>query len=148
MPNTPRGIRNNNPGNLNFANQPGAVLEPKTILVRNPRFAKFHTMDDGITALLKQLKLYFSRDIYTVSAIISKWAPPTENVTSAYISYVAQSMRVGKDDALSDSAPNLAELALAIMHLENGQAVATYNHVYQLAVALSSPGGQSNLPGV
>lgn len=145
MTTEPRGIRNNNPGNLNFANQEGAVLEPRTAFVRSPRFAKFQTMDAGIVALLKQLKLYFSRGIDTVASIIGKWAPPTENVTSAYISYVAQSMRVGKDEPLHDGANNLAELAIAIMHLENGRAVSSYTHVYQLALSLTDSGVSTSI---
>lgn len=145
MPNIPRGIRNNNPGNLNFANQPGAVLEPRTAYICNPRFAKFQTMDEGIVALLKQLKLYFSRGVDTVASIISRWAPPTENVTSAYISYVARSMGVDKDERLSYEPHNLAELAVAIMHLENGQAVSSYTHVYQLALSLTDPGVNTSL---
>lgn len=45
----PRGIRNNNPGNLNFAGQRGASLEGGP----GGRFATFDTMDEGVAALYR-----------------------------------------------------------------------------------------------
>lgn len=48
--------RNNNPGNLEFHGQPGAKADPK-----NPRWAKFKTLDQGWQALHRQLRLDLNR---------------------------------------------------------------------------------------
>lgn len=116
---TPRGIRNNNPGNLNFAHQKGAVLEPGP----NARFARFPTPEAGLEALRDQLIRYITRDkIDTVTGIISKWAPPTENNTAAYIRGVAHSLGVEPDTRLGPPSPRLLTgLMNAIIRFENGQ---------------------------
>ena len=116
---TPRGIRNNNPGNLNFAHQAGAVLEPGP----NARFARFPTAEAGLEALRDQLTRYIVRDgIDTVTGIISKWAPPTENNTAAYIRGVAHALGAEPDDKLGQPNPKLiAGLMSAIIRFENGQ---------------------------
>ena len=115
----PRGIRNNNPGNLNFAGQKGAVLEPGP----NARFARFPTPEAGLEALRNQLCRYIVRDgIDTVAGIIGKWAPPCENDTAAYIRSVARSLNVTSDAKLGPPTPALlAKLMNAIIRFENGQ---------------------------
>lgn len=115
-----RGLRNNNPGNIDFAHQAGAVPEPITAGVPKPRFAKFPTMRDGISALAFQLWLYFSRGINTTQAIIGKWAPPTENYTHAYTLYVAKNMGVSPTQKLECTPEVLTHLVMAISHFENG----------------------------
>ena len=119
---TPRGIRNNNPGNLNFAHQPGAVLEPAGPGI-TPRFARFPTAEAGLEALRDQLCRYITRDgIDTVAGIISKWAPPTENDTAAYIRGVAHSLGVEPATRLGQPTPRLISgLMNAIIRFENGQ---------------------------
>lgn len=115
----PRGIRNNNPGNLNFVHQKGAILEPGP----NARFARFPTPEAGLAALRDQLCRYITRDgIDTVSGIISKWAPPSENNTTAYIRGVAHSLNVEPDTNLGAPTPRLlTSLMNAIIRFENGQ---------------------------
>ena len=87
--NAPLGIRNNNPGNLNFAGQIGAT--------RAGRFAAFGSMAEGFAAMDDQLRLYASRGNDTVRGIVSKWAPPGENNTVAYIDDVAKKLGVSPD---------------------------------------------------
>lgn len=128
-----RGIRNNNPGNLNFAHQAGAVMEPKTVTVIVPRFAKFATMDDGIKALIHQLCLYFGRGNNTVAGIIGVWAPTNENNTSAYAEYVARRLGVGLNSKLGLMPATVTVLADAIAHVECGQSVAPLAHIHYLA---------------
>lgn len=115
----PHGIRNNNPGNLNFAHQTGAVLEPGP----NARFARFPTQEAGLAALRDQLLLYNRRDgLDTVAGIISKWAPPTENNTTSYIRGVAHALGVRPFQAIGPFTPSvLAGLMNAIIQFENGQ---------------------------
>ena len=115
----PRGIRNNNPGNLNFAHQKGAVLEPGP----NARFARFPTPEAGLAALRDQLLLYNRRDgLDTVASVIARWAPPSENNTTAYVRGVAHALGVRPFQPLGPFTPNvLAGLLNAIIQFENGQ---------------------------
>lgn len=93
----PRNIRNNNPGNLNFARQDGASLESGP----DARFAKFGTMAEGVAALQHQLMLYKSRGIDTLEDIISIYAPKKDkNDTAGYIAFLAKKLGVGAKDHL------------------------------------------------
>lgn len=116
----PRGIRNNNPGNIDFLSQPYAVKEPRTFQVPRPRFAKFDTMDHGLQALAKQIQLYFSRGINTTAKIIHTWAPPTENHTGDYADFVAGKMGVPVNAVISCDVPTVSKLAMAISTYECG----------------------------
>lgn len=116
--NQPRGIRNNNPGNLNFVGQAGATRETGP----NGRFAVFQTAEDGLQALAHQLRLYAQRGINSVRAIISKFAPPSENNTQAYINSVSSRLGVASDAALNLNDPRVVQgLMDAIIKVENGR---------------------------
>lgn len=109
----PLGIRNNNPGNLNFAGQAGAS--------QAGRFAAFGSMAEGIAALDDQLRLYGSRGNDTVRGIIGKWAPPSENDTGAYIAAVSKALGVSADAHLNlNDANTLRTLIGAITTQEVG----------------------------
>lgn len=115
----PRGIRNNNPGNLNFARQRGATLEDRAT---GARFARFQTAEEGLAALSIQLQRYGQRGINTVQAIISQFAPPKENNTAKYISDVSRSLGVSSGAKLDTNDPNVLNgLMGAIIHIENGR---------------------------
>jgi hypothetical protein len=86
---TPRGIRNNNPGNIDYnkSNQWQGQLPFDPIV--ESRFARFDTPENGIRALGKLLLNYQTRyGLKTVAAIIARWAPATENDTAAYVQSV------------------------------------------------------------
>lgn len=118
----PRGIRNNNPGNLNFVGQPGSHLEHHV----NARFAAFNTMAEGVGALAQQLRRYAARGVDTVRGIISKYAPPSENNTGAYIASVARALGVNPDAHLNlNSNSVLHQLIAAIAAIENGRGYLT-----------------------
>jgi hypothetical protein len=77
---------NNNPGNLRFAGQPGAVKG-------EGGFAKFSSVEQGVQALKNQIRLDSSRG-YTLGGFINKYAPPTENNTSQYITQAVDFLKV------------------------------------------------------
>ncbi|WP_317135198.1 hypothetical protein [Nguyenibacter vanlangensis] len=113
----PRGIRNNNPGNLNFMRQSGAVLENG----QHARFAAFATMDDGIRALRDQLGRYGDRGQDSIRSIIAKYAPAGENNTAAYIASLSRSMGVSADAHLNMHDPAVLRRMIAgISRIENG----------------------------
>jgi len=114
----PRGIRNNNPGNLNYVGQAGATREAGP----NGRFAVFQTAEDGLMALASQLRLYAQRGINSVRAIISKFAPPSENNTQAYIESVSKRLGVDANSTLNVNDPRVMQgLMDAIIKVENGR---------------------------
>ncbi|MCU4119293.1 hypothetical protein [Variovorax sp. N23] len=115
----PRGIRNNNPGNLNYAGQAGASKEGGP----GGRFAVFATPEAGITAAAKNLMAYQDKyGINTIEKIIKRWAPSTENDTSAYISTVSKQTGIKSDQPLDLRDPKiLAPLISSIIKHENGQ---------------------------
>lgn len=127
-----RGERNNNPGNLNFAKQAGAVLEGP-----GGRFARFETAFDGLRALSRQLMLYAGRGINSVDKIISTWAPASDNNnTAAYIQSVSKRLGVSPQAALNMSDPQtMAALMNSIIHHENGRSIYSRELIGKAAVA-------------
>lgn len=116
--NQPRGIRNNNPGNLNYAGQAGATKEGGP----GGRFAVFGSAQAGLNALANQLDLYRQRGINSVSSIIGKYAPASENNTQAYIASLSKSLGVGAGDKLDLTNPAvMAKMMDAIIRVENGR---------------------------
>ncbi|MBL7233395.1 structural protein [Komagataeibacter oboediens] len=133
----PRGIRNNNPGNLNYAGQPGAHLETG---VPHPRFAAFPTMADGIRALRDQLLRYGERGLTTVRAIISVYAPPSENPTGAYVYALCSHMGVQPDTVLDLRDPaTMRGLIEGITTMENGPGHISLTQIDQALRAAPAP---------
>ena len=92
----PRGIRNNNPGNIRLG-QPWEGLEPTQT---DGAFCQFVDAAHGVRALAIILKTY--QDVHhlrTVQDMIHRWAPPEDpgNDTGAYIDAVARRMGCAKD---------------------------------------------------
>ncbi|RYH77600.1 lytic transglycosylase [Citrobacter freundii] len=118
----PRGIRNNNPGNIDFRGQSGATLERP-----GGRFARFETAYDGLKALSRQLMRYFEgkttgKPLQTLNDIISTWAPGNENNTGAYIANLSKMMGVAPDAILNLKDPQvMTSLMNGIIHHENGR---------------------------
>lgn len=128
---TARGIRNNNPGNIDFnprnAWQGQLGIE---VGVGKPRFARFDQAENGIRALGKLLLNYRGKDgmpgvgrpgIDTPLEFISRWAPSSENNTLAYAQAIAQRLGVSVRDSIDISEPQvLREAVVGIIVHENG----------------------------
>lgn len=115
----PRGIRNNNPGNLNYVGQAGATMEGG----EGGRFAVFESMQHGVAALYKQLQLYFKRGINTLSSIVKTYAPASDNNNvDAYISALTKATGKGANEVLdSGDTSTIARLMKGIVDHENGK---------------------------
>jgi hypothetical protein len=57
---------------------------------------------DGWNDLVRELDLYVGRGL-TVAQAIKEWAPPNENNTTAYLSYVLDGLGVPSDTLLADA---------------------------------------------
>jgi hypothetical protein len=126
-----RGIRNNNPGNIDF--NPRNEWQGQLGLeegVKAPRFARFDSPENGIRALAKLLINYRGKDgmpgvggkgIDTVRETISRWAPGTENDTESYIKAVAKAVGVKPNDPIDIKVPAvLLAVTNGIIKHENG----------------------------
>jgi hypothetical protein len=113
---TPRGIRNHNPGNIEWIADPAKRW--RGMVGKDGRYGVFDTPANGVRAIGGELRANFRRGQNTVRDIIGEWAPPTENDTTSYMRHVAAELRVDVDTPLSSS--RIAELAAAIIKHENG----------------------------
>lgn len=118
----PRGIRNNNPGNIEygaFARGQGA-----TGAETGGRFALFADAQQGLNAIAALIrgKSYAGAGIDSVGGIINKYAPGSENDTKSYIANVAKKLGVDSGAHLDLSNPQImAGLVDAIVRVENGK---------------------------
>ena len=97
-----RGIRNNNPLNIRRSADRwvGARAEQT-----DPSFVQFQSMAYGYRAAWKTLQSYYRRfcslsQPFTVRTIITRWAPPSENDTEAYIKNVLRLSGIGGKENL------------------------------------------------
>jgi hypothetical protein len=118
----PRGIRNNNPGNVDYhpSSDPWNGLDDPP---SDGRFCRFVDPEHGIRVIAKLLRAYQDyHRLNTVRGIINRWAPPNENDTGAYVAGVAKMIGVGPDEEISVRGPHImAGLIKAIIQHENGQ---------------------------
>lgn len=116
----PRGIRNCNPGNIRITKDKWEGLrEDQT----DKEFFQFTAMKWGYRALIRTLQNYRKiHDCWTIGDFIRRWAPPSENNTTAYIRTVCEKMGVppayvpNVEDKLS-----MCMMAAAISFVENGR---------------------------
>lgn len=115
----PRGIRNNNPGNLVKSD----IQWDGKVAGGDGKFETFTAPEQGIAAMARNLIAYQERHgLNTVQDIISRWAPPKENQTGAYAASVAREMGLKPTDQLNVSDPAiLSKLTEAIIRHENGK---------------------------
>ena len=118
----PRGIRNNNPGNIkrNAIQWQGAEA-----IQNDPDFVQFESPEYGFRAMTRILRTYQQRGLDTVREIISTYAPSTENKTENYINFVAGRLNVAADQRLEVES-RMFELIQAITIFENGTLYANF----------------------
>ena len=137
----PRGVRNNNPGNIRQSSKPwqGEVKGTDTA------YATFETPEAGIRAMAKNLLTYQdTHGLNTVSAIVSRWAPATENDTASYIATVAKAVGVKPDAQLNLNDPDtMSKIVKAMIRVENGKQPYTDD---QIGAGINAAMGNGKLP--
>lgn len=124
----PRGIRNNNPGNIDY--KPNTQWQG--LDKANPsdgRFCRFVDPVMGIRAIAVTLITYQDKRkaadgsaIDTPREIAARWAPPNENNTEAYAAALARSMGRGVDDPVDVHIfEDCRGAVIGIIRHENGQ---------------------------
>jgi hypothetical protein len=106
--------KNNNPGNLRFVGQAGAVQG-------EGGFAKFSTPEAGVQALKNQIALEVSRG-HNLTSFVNKYAPPSENDTGLYIKQLASALGVSPNTSLANI--DLNKLAQAVARKESSSNIA------------------------
>jgi hypothetical protein len=116
----PRGIRNNNPLNLEYRPDQGAVGS-------DGRFGVYATPADGVAAAERQLLRYQDQGDNTIRKIISRWAPASDgNDTEGYIRDVAGQTGFDANSPLNLRDPDQAQRLIAAMaRRETGRAIDT-----------------------
>lgn len=118
----PRGIRNNNPGNMRISNNPWQGK-----IGNDGAFEIFDTMANGLRANMINL---YSRAVSvgagpwdTIGQVIAEWAPASENNVEAYIRFVEQETGYSRNTILNPrNSYQMAAILRAITLHENGRA--------------------------
>ena len=116
----PRGIRNNNPGNIRWGSD-WYGLDPNG-KEKDASFCVFTRPEYGIRALARLLVNYQKlHKLNTIRKIIERYAPVNENNTEAYVLHVAKQVGVDADEAiLVMEHERMKPLVKAIIMHENG----------------------------
>lgn len=116
----PRGIRNNNPGNIERGKD--RWLGMSADQSGDPRFLVFDKPEAGVRALMRLLINYQERhDIKTLRQAINRWAPAGENDSSAYVQHVARQTSLDPDEPIDFLDEYICTaVAKAIIRHENG----------------------------
>ncbi len=114
-----RCIALNNPMSIEHSKD---AWDGESTLQDDPTFVRYITPEKGIRAGMKTLLTYQRKhDLEHIAAFITRYAPPTENNTAAYIDDVCQHCGVKSTDYFDVEIPdNLIRLAQAIVHHEQG----------------------------
>ena len=112
----PRGIRNNNPGNILYSDNP---CEGKISYELNTdkTFEQFKTYAYGIRAMIRLLQNYMKAGNATISSIVGRWEG---SGNQNYVKYVSDRLGVAADAPLSNNKATLKALTQAIADFENG----------------------------
>ena len=113
-----RGIRNNNPGNIR-RNGDRWLGE---IEGKDRSFKTFESMAWGARAmfhLLDNYRIFYGCD--TLEKLIGRWAPPVENDTEKYVSFVSERSNVPRNCKISTTNRNvMIPVVQAMIRMENG----------------------------
>jgi hypothetical protein len=135
---TARGIRNNNPGNIDRTDIQWQGMAPDQS--SDPRFIVFIAPVWGLRAIARTLLTYSRDNVDTVRGAISRWAPPSENNTLAYVNAVSRAAGVAPDDKIDMTNPGtLMLLVKAIVAQENGQQPYPISLIAQAVTMALSP---------
>lgn len=117
--NLPRGLRNNNPGNIRRNSD--VFQGEKTSSDRE--FKQFKSMAYGYRAIFKILFNYYRNyKLDTIRKMITRWAPPEDNNhTEAYIKAVSDYAGIPADDPINvNDREQMIRIVAGMSKVENG----------------------------
>ena len=116
----PRGLRNNNPGNIRRNSD---VFQGEVNPSRDKEFKQFKSMAYGYRAVFKILSNYYRvYKLDTIRKMIARWAPENENNTSAYVSLVSSYAGIEPDDPINvNDREQMIRIVAGMSRVENGR---------------------------
>lgn len=111
-----RNWRNNNPGNIEY----GPFARSHGAIGTDGRFAVFPDHKTGREAKKSLLFEGVNYKDKSISGAISRYAPPSENNTGAYINAVASALGISPNTRLSDLTPEQREVMMDAMQKVEG----------------------------
>lgn len=116
---TPRGLKNNNPLNIRRNNTKWQGLAKEQT---DKAFFVFEAPEWGYRAALRTLQNYQRvHGLTTIREWVTRWAPPCENDTEAYINFVCKKtcMPASAEPRISNKVV-MCSIVAAMSHMENG----------------------------
>lgn len=117
--NPPRGLRNNNPGNIR---QSSTRYVGEVYPSQDDAFKQFESIAYGYRAMFVLLNSYQRKyGLNTIAAMISRYAPSVENATDAYIQAVADWSGVPPTGRITTTNGDImVPIVAAMSRVENG----------------------------
>lgn len=115
-----RGLENRNPGNIRHSSSRyRGEVRPS----RDSAFKEFEAIEWGYRAIFVTLNTYRRKyGLRTIREMITRWAPPIENHTEAYIRAVTLRTGFSPDEEIDTcSERQMIPFVAAISEVENGQ---------------------------
>lgn len=116
----PRGVRNNNPGNIRINDD---LFQGEIRPSRDKAFKQFETMAYGYRAVFRILRNYYNNyKLDTIRKMIGRYAPPSENDTDAYIKAVSDYAGIPADDPVDiNDREQMTRIVAGMSKVENGR---------------------------
>ena len=114
-----RGLRNRNPGNIRRSK---VHYKGEKEFSTDSAFKQFETLEAGYRAMFVLLHTYRVRGYgSTISQMIARYAPPSENNTEAYIARVERMSKIDRHTRLDTlSEEQMVPVVCAMSAVENG----------------------------
>ena len=114
-----RGIDNCNPGNIRLSK---VFYRGEVQPSQDAAFKQFGSMEWGYRAMFVLLDTYARRyGLNTIRGMISRYAPPSENNTEAYIAAICEWTGIAADEVLDTrSRQDMVPIVVAMSRIENG----------------------------
>lgn len=121
----PRGIRNNNP--LNIRKSPNAWIGKVEGI--DKEFETFDSMEHGIRAAFVIVRTYIRKyKCTTVTQLINRWAPASENNTEGYVATVLRLSHTATNEPLTfERRLQMCTILWAMHFVENGKTYVQLN---------------------
>lgn len=118
----PRGLRNNNPLNIVKSS---VRWQGMTTRQTDSRFVQFLSLAYGFRAAFRLIYTYMHKyGLRNITQIIMRWAPPSENNTSAYVAKVSEMSGIHPTEPLDFyNKDQMIPLVRAMAYVENGRII-------------------------
>lgn len=127
-----RAARNRNPGNIRCYEKWQGLAG-----IDDKGFCVFETYDLGLRAMIKTLATYYDKGFRTITAIISRYAPYTENPTQKYIEFVEKCSGINRNTTISfGNLDQVFNIVRCMVEMESGGELEVDRAWFNRAIAI------------